>query len=208
MRGALACLGALAALTLPSSPAQAHDAFGNAGAFWAGFLHPLTALEHVLAIVAFGLLGGLQAPGPAFAALGAFALALLIGGLVGVSGLVPPDLLLHLGFAGTASIAVIALLVALARPLPSSLLIGLAIVVGLLHGLANGTAHPASFNPIAFLIGLVVGPTLVAHLLIGAIHRFRQPWTRIAVRVLGSWLAAVGLLVLGRFVFTPSAVAG
>jgi urease accessory protein len=203
-RVAAGSLWALAALALGAPPAHAHDAFGNAGAFWGGFLHPLTALEHVLAIVAFGLLAGLQSPRPAFAALLAFALALALGGIAGMAGWLPPDL----GFAAAGSIAVVALLVALARPLPPAVLMALAVGLGLLHGAANGAAVPAGVDRIAFLLGIVAGPALVAHLLIGAVRRLEAPWTRIAVRVLGSWLAAVGLLVLGRFVLTPSAIAG
>ena len=193
-----------AVLALAATPARAHDAFGNAGAFWGGFLHPLTALEHMLAIVAFGLLAGLQPLRPAFAALLTFALALAAGGIAGMTGWTLPDL----GFVTAGSIAVIALLVALARPLPPALLIALALLLGLLHGLANGAAVPAGFDRIAFLLGMVAGPALVAHLLIGGVRRLEAPWTRVAVRVLGSWLAAVGLLVLGRFVLTPSAIAG
>lgn len=203
-RSAFGLLTALTALALPSSTAFAHDAFGNAGAFWGGFLHPLTALEHVLAIVAFGLLAGLQEPRPAYAGLLAFALALAVGAIIGAAGVSLPAS----GPAAAGSIAVVALLVALGRPLPLPLMVGLGIALGLLHGLANGAAVPTGLDPIAFVVGLVAGPTLVVHLLIGAVRRLHAAWTRIAVRVLGSWLAAVGLLVLGRFVFTPSAIAG
>lgn len=202
--GAGGSLGAGAALALTVSPALAHDAFGNAGAFWGGFLHPLTALEHVLAIIAFGLLAGLQPPRPVFAALLTLALALAVGGIAGMAGWLPPDL----GLAAAGSIAVVALLVAVARPLPPPVLIALALVLGLLHGAANGAAVPVGADRIAFLLGLVAGPTLLAHLLGGAVRHLEAPWVRVAVRVLGSWLTAVGLLVLGRFVLTPSAVAG
>jgi len=46
----------------------------------------------------------------------------------------------------------------------------------------------------------IVGPTLTGLLLIvygiGLVRSLMRPWTRVALRVAGSWVVAIGVLVL------------
>ena len=60
LRRLLTRVGAAAVLVAAVSEVHAHTAAKEVGDFYAGFLHPLTALEHVLSFVALGLLIGQQ----------------------------------------------------------------------------------------------------------------------------------------------------
>ena len=47
------------------------------------------------------------------------------------------------------------------------------------------------------LVGITAAVFVVVALVSGLVVALERPWTRIAVRVAGSWIAAVGLLLLG-----------
>ena len=47
------------------------------------------------------------------------------------------------------------------------------------------------------LVGIVATLFVLVALAAGLVVALRAPWTRIAVRVAGSWIAAIGLLLLG-----------
>jgi urease accessory protein len=188
-RGAAAVCVALLA-----TGAQAHSSAQGVGDFYAGFLHPLTALEHVLPFLALGILCGQQGQ-RSQAALPLFWVALMIGATAALwlPGLPRVDLINIL------SSLVLGALVAAAMPLPVSAYLVLALLFGLSHGYANGAAitpmiRPYLFIPGVGLAGLVVtgyGVVMVDWLL-----RRKLGWMAIAVRLVGASIAAIGLLVL------------
>jgi hypothetical protein len=73
----------------------------------------------------------------------------------------------------------------------------LALVLGLLHGYLNGSAMSEAKLGGLGLVGIVAALFVVVALAAGMVVALRAPWARIAVRVAGSWIAAVGLLLLG-----------
>jgi len=73
----------------------------------------------------------------------------------------------------------------------------LAAVLGLLHGYLNGAAMSQAKLGILGLVGIVSTLFLAVALAVAMVVAIRVPWGRIAVRVAGSWIAAVGLLLLG-----------
>ena len=128
----------LAAATLPTA-ALAHTGH-DSGGFGAGFGHPFGGTDHMLAMIALGLLAA-QAGGRAIWALPlAFVGAMLVGGALGAAGApfagVEPAIL--------ASCIVLGALVALAlRPPLAVMLVGTAFF-GAAHGWAHGAEGPAS----------------------------------------------------------------
>jgi hydrogenase/urease accessory protein HupE len=91
------------------------------------------------------------------------------------------------------TLLVLGALVALDRKLPLPLLTGLAAGLGLFHGYANGTAK---LGPLA-LSGVAATLFVVVALVAAFVLSLRRPWTRVAVRVAGSWLVAISMLMLG-----------
>jgi urease accessory protein len=181
-------------VALASSGAHAHSSAKGVGDFYAGFLHPLTALEHVLPFLALGVLAGQQGS-RSQAALPVFWIALMAGATVALW--VP-----HLRGADLANIAsalVFGALIAAAFPLPTMAYVALALVFGLSHGYANGLAITTPIKPYLFIPGLGLAALVVTGygvVVTDYVLRRKVGWMSIAVRVAGSWIAAIGLLVL------------
>jgi urease accessory protein len=187
--------GALAAGLAWSQPACAHSLSSRFGDFYGGVLHPLTALEHLLPILALGLLAGQQGTRAARWLLLIFPLALLIG--AALATVMPP--ISGVRLANDVSFAVLGLLVAAAWRVPLALLIMLGALFGLSHGYENGRAITPETAAHLFVLGVaVVGA--VATALVGAATiaaAGQAAWPRIAVRIAGSWIAAIGIMMIG-----------
>jgi urease accessory protein len=158
-------------------------------------LHPVTALEHALPIFALGLLAGQQGARTARWVLLVFPLALLLGAVLAPAA----PALSWVPVLNRASFALLGALVACAWRLPLPVVIGLAALFGLSHGYENGSALTPEvvvqlFVPGVTLIGFVaVAVVSAATLALSA----RAEWLRVAVRVAGSWIAAIGILMIG-----------
>ena len=115
-------------------PASAHTIDNRFGDFYGGLLHPLTALEHALPILALGLLAGQQGERAARWLVLGFPLALLIGAVLAVMTPALPSM----RFLNAASFVVLGLLVAAGQRLPLTLLIALGGVFGLATATRTG----------------------------------------------------------------------
>jgi urease accessory protein len=157
-------------------------------------LHPLTALEHVLPILALGLLAGQQGERAARWLVLVFPLALLCG--AALAGVAPPFASARL--LNVASFVVLGLLVAAGWRLPLSLLIVLGAAFGLSHGYENGRAMAPDTSVHLFMVGVAAAGGVVTALVSAAsIDLAATPWTRVAVRIAGSWIAAIGIMMIG-----------
>ncbi len=127
---------ALLTALLPSA-ALAHAGHGP-GSFAAGALHPLGGADHILAMVAVGLLAAQLGGRALWAAPLAFVAAMVLGGLAGAAGLpfpaVEPMIL--------ASIIVLGALTAIAAQIPLTAALPLIALFGAAHGWAHGAEGP------------------------------------------------------------------
>lgn len=131
----------------------------GSGNFLDGFLHPVTGLDHLVAMVAVGLWGA-QLRAPAIWLLPiTFPLVMAVGGFLGLLGVPLPAVDTGVALSGVVLGACVA---AAARP-PLWVPALIVAVFGLLHGHAHGTAMPMSGSPVAFGAGVVVA-TGVLHL--------------------------------------------
>ena len=193
-RCSISRLAGLAALAGILSPAAAHAHLVDArfGDFYAGLIHPITALEHVFPIVAIGLLAGQQGAKNARLVLGIFAAGLLAGVALGHDAAGSPLML----YVNGASFVVLGGLVAIARRLPVWLLAIIAGMFGLSHGFANGAAMRPEMVVINFDAGVVSAGGVVLSLGAAIVLSLKRPWTKVAVRVVGSWIAAIGMMTI------------
>jgi urease accessory protein len=182
---------AVALILLMADNASAHPMPG-VGDFYAGMLHPLTAIEFLLPMIALSLLAGQQSRASAIAMLVTFPLSLAIGAALGI----PIHLPSLVSWINLGSMAVLGLLVAAVRPLPPSLAAGLSTLLGITVGLANGAELGGQVSPWRFIPGLALAGLLLVTYGVGCVRRLDIPWIQIGFRVLGSWIAAVGILVL------------
>ena len=173
-------------------PALAHSLIPSFGDFYGGLLHPATALDLAPPLVALGLLSGQN--GKAIARRMLIVLPAVFVLATDLGGALPPPA--HLAVVNAGSFVVLGLLLALDAALPQALVLGLGVALGLCAGLANGSGMAGGSDPALFLLGSALAG-LAAILLPSAVVVSLAPgWQRIAVRVVGSWLAAAGAMVL------------
>ena len=94
------------------------------------------------------------------------------------------------------SILVLGGLVAADLCLPAGAVAVLAIALGLVHGFLNGTVLREGPGTLG-LIGIMAVLFVVVALGSAFVLSLDKSWARVAVRVAGSWIAAIGLLMLG-----------
>ena len=187
-------LPALLMLALLALPAWAHEQSGQAAGFVSGLLHPLSGLDHVLAMVAVGLWGA-QLGAPAIWLLPVtFPLVMAFGGFLGLLGVPLPGV--EVGIAASA-ILLGAMVAAESRP-PLWLAAALVAFFAVFHGHAHGTELPAGQSGLLYSGGFVVatGGLHASGIAIGLIHRWRSG--RIALRGAGAAVGVAGLLFLWR----------
>jgi hydrogenase/urease accessory protein HupE len=189
-----AFLLALAAgsVLLPQA-AHAHLVTTGLGPLYDGITHFLVSFEDLLPVIAMSLLAGLNGPQAGRRALFVLPAAWLLGGLAGyTTGAAPGN-----AWITAFSALMLGVLVAADRRLPVALVALLAAILGLLHGWLNGAGIAAANREALALLG-IGGAVFVAVALLAALSAAVQAQaTRIAVRVAGSWIAAIGLLMVG-----------
>jgi urease accessory protein len=184
-----AALALFITLCLPAVVA-AHPMKG-VGDFYSGMLHPLTALEFLLSWIALALFAGQQGRKTSLLALAIFPSALVLGAILGTVVASPA----WLPAMNLVLIPILGLAVVLAISFPTPVTVILVALVGLLQGLANGAEITAPVSPWRFIPGLATIAVLVLAYGIGLVRSVKKPWTRIAVRVAGSWITAAGIMV-------------
>jgi urease accessory protein len=182
----------LSFLLLAPSCALAHIVKGEAIGFVSGFEHPISGLDHVLAMVAVGLWGA-QLRAPAIWLLPVtFPLVMAFGGFLGLIGLPLPGSEIAIALSGVCLGA--AVLTEFRPPLwVAALLVG---IFGLFHGYAHGAELPAGQNALLYSIGFVLATGLlhITGIVIGLVHHW--PWGRWVLRFAGAIVMGGGALFL------------
>jgi len=189
------------AVTLTAMPsAQAHLMNTGFGPFYDGLTHLFATPEDLLPVIALALLAGIRGPRFGRAVLFALPVAWLVGSAAGL--LLAPQGTLPV--AETIVTIVLGALLAADCPLPLAAVGGLAILLGLLHGSLNGSELPkTNASAQIFAAGVAAALFVVVSLLGGQAASVRVPWARLAIRVAGSWIVAIGLLMLGWAIRAP-----
>lgn len=179
--------------TLPTF--LAHAVPGDAGAI-EGFLHPLLGFEHLLAMVAVGLLSAQMGGRAIWTVPTTFVAVMAVGGIVGYFGVSTP--IVAYGIAASVILLGFALLVQ--RRIHEALALFVVGVFGIFHGYAHGEAVPAEQN-LVFLVAFIVGfvmATVGLHI-IGALLGYiamRSERGPIILRVVGSIIAVIGVFFM------------
>lgn len=177
-----------------ASSAVAHVDTGQAAGFLTGLAHPISGLDHVLAMVAVGLWGA-QLGAPAIWLLPVtFPIVMALGGLLGLLGVSLPGV--ELGIAASAILLGAAVMTE--RRLPLFVAAALVGFFAVFHGHAHGSALPPGQDGLLYSLGFVVatGSLHAIGIAIGAIHRW--PAGRVALRIAGGGVGLAGLFFLWR----------
>jgi len=149
----------LAAILLLAAamPAYAHVGVGTTSSFTAGFMHPLSGLDHMTVMIAVGLWAALKGGKAVLAWPAAFVGVMLVGGALGMLHVplpfVEPGIL--------ASVVALGLLVALAVDLPVSAGVAIIGLFALFHGHAHGTEVPENAGGFEYMAGFAVATALL-----------------------------------------------
>jgi urease accessory protein len=190
----LPLLEVLVAVLVLSHPAWAHEQTGVLGGLAGGLFHPLTGVDHMIAMVAVGIWGA-QLGAPAIWVLPiTFPLVMAFGGVLGVLQihLPMPEVVIAL------SALVLGAAVAAHLRVPFAVAAVVVGVFAIFHGHAHGTELPGAANPFAYGTGFVVATGLL-HLCgigIGALSHW--PAGARAIQGLGVAIAALGFYFLAR----------
>ncbi|HSF46829.1 MAG TPA: HupE/UreJ family protein [Burkholderiales bacterium] len=190
------CLGLFCfvlALAWPAS-AFAHVGQGEAAGFLTGFVHPISGLDHVLAMVAVGLWSA-QLGAPAIWVLPvAFPMVMAMGGMLGLMGMPVPGI--EYGIAASAILLGAAVTLEVRASLVvTALLVG---VFAIFHGHAHGTELPPGQSALLYSMGFVIA-TGCLHALgigIGAVHRWT--WGQKLLRAGGAVVAMGGFFFMWK----------
>lgn len=181
-------------LVLYPAAVFAHTRGGEAKGFVAGLSHPVSGLDHVLAMIAVGLWGAQLGPPAVWLLPVTFPMVMAFGGTLGLLGVKIPGI--EVGIALSA-IGLGAAVLFEARPK-----LGIAAVLvgffAIFHGHAHGTELPAGANGLLYSIGFVIATGLLhaTGIAIGLVHRW--PAGRTALRWAGAVVALAGLTFLWR----------
>lgn len=174
--------------------AEAHVQHGEAMGFITGFAHPISGLDHVVAMIAVGLWGA-QLGAPAVWLLPvAFPMVMAFGGMLALIGVPLPG--------AETGIAISAILLggavmSEARP-PLVVAASVAAFFAIFHGHAHGAELPPGANGFLYSLGFVMatGCLHAVGIAIGVVHRWM--WGRSALRLAGAVVGTVGVFFLWR----------
>lgn len=182
MKPTLRILASLAAILYPAG-AWAHPGHEQGG-FGYGFLHPLTGIDHLVAMLLVGIGAGLLMERGGRYLPVSFLAAMLLGfaasAALPLAGLVEPVIILSLVVLGAAA--------ALRLKVPLSLAILGTAIFGYAHGAAHGIETPVGAAPAVFAAGFL--------------------FSSLGLQLLGCWLARLVPAVALRAIGTAGAGLG
>ena len=179
---------------LPSL-AQAHSQEGAIGGLASGFLHPLSGLDHIAAMVAVGLWGAYLGAPAMWLLPVIFPMVMALGGALGVLGVPLPGT--EVGIALSAVLLGAMVLFAARPPLwVAGTLVG---IFAIFHGHAHGTELPHAANAATYAIGFVTATGLLHLCGIAFGLLVRWPWGQVLVRAGGGGIIAIGFGFLFGF---------
>jgi hydrogenase/urease accessory protein HupE len=164
----------------------------NAGAFYQGMASVFLHWDLLLFLIAAALWAGQHPPGvqPVLGAVLVFGIG--TGFLTALGGIHAPLPVV----ASAGPFALLGLLVAAQLARPAWLSLALAAAASLCTGVALGTLELAAIErPFLFIGGLMLAAGMTVFYIVAAVVRLPAGWPWIGVRVIGSWIAAIGLIV-------------
>ncbi len=147
----------LAIFCFAASPAFAHVGQGPAAGFAHGLVHPLSGIDHVIAMLAVGVYAAMLGGRPMALLPLAFAGFMIVGGALGYSGFGLPLVEQGIGL----SVVVMSFAIAAGLRLPAGIATALVALFAVFHGHAHGSegASIAAFLPYAS--GFVIATALL-----------------------------------------------
>ncbi|OWV97439.1 urease accessory protein [Rhizobium sp. R72] len=185
----------LAACVLVPSLAFAHTGVGQTVGFAQGFTHPISGLDHVLAMVLVGVLAWQLGGRALFVVPTSFTSVMAVGGALGIMGISLPFVEAGIAF----SVIILGAGVALGVRARVAVAAGIVGLFAIFHGHAHGFEMPAAVGGVSYAAGFLLATAVlhIAGMALGyLIGRVSEQQGAIVIRSAGgiAALAGVGLL--------------
>ena len=175
-------------MLLIASPAAAHSGTGLPGGVAAGFMHPFSGFDHMLAMVSVGLWGAFLGRPLVVLLPVIFPAVMALGGALGIAGVPLPPVEIGIAF----SVLVLGAMIAGAVRAPVWLACSLVAVFAIFHGYAQGSELPSAADPIGYSLGFVLATGLLHVVGIGIGLINHRPGGVVITRSAGALIAACG----------------
>lgn len=186
---------AFAIATLVATPALAHTGAGTVSGFASGFGHPVGGLDHLLAMVAVGILASQQGGKSIWLLPLSFVAMMIVGGILGAASVALP--LVELGI--VSSVIVLGAVIALGKHLPTGAAMALVGLFAVFHGHAHGTEMPTTASGVEYGVGFAIATAALHAVGLGlglTVKQIAQKTATVALRAGGGAIAAAGVFLL------------
>ncbi|ACL60651.1 HupE/UreJ family protein [Methylobacterium nodulans] len=183
-----------ASLLLLPQAALAHPGHAEVAGFAHGLAHPLGGADHVLAMLAAGLIGAVRGGRAIWAVPAAFLGMMILGGVLGAAGIGLPFVETGIGL----SIVAFGLAAGFGVGLPVAALVALVGAFAVFHGHAHGAEMPETASGLAYGAGFVAATALLHGTGLGLGHIVGR--LRAAAPIAGAAVALSGVAILARLV--------
>jgi urease accessory protein len=161
--------------------------------FSSGFFHPFSGLDHLLAMVAVGIISTQISNKAIWKLPVAFVIFMVIGGLIAFGGLMIP--LTEIGIA--ISVLIFGVFIAFSKKVSLKWAIACVALFAIFHGHAHGTEIPIIASPLLFAIGFILS-TVILHIsgvMIGHYASKTEVSTNV-LRYTGAGIGIIGIVFL------------
>lgn len=183
-------LAIVLSLTCPVGIAYGHP--GHTGDFEAGWQHPLMGVDHLLSMIAVGLLAFRVGGRGLWLVPAVFLSSMLLGGMAAAIGVPLPGV----EFGVIASVFVLGALVAATQAIPARFAVGLVAVFAFFHGHAHAAEMLTGGSLVPYAAGLFLSTALMLSIGITAGLVFQKLHRTELIRLAGGAIAAAGLWML------------
>ena len=181
-------IAATIGLVAPLPAAYAHVGAGLPGGFQAGFRHPFSGSDHLLAMVLVGIWGAFLGRPLIYALPVTFPVMMVGGAILGMFSVPMPPVEL-----GTAvSVLVLGLCVGLAIEAPVWAACAIVATFAVFHGYAHGVELPAAADPVGYSVGFVLATGLLHVFGVGIGLLNTYPKGIVVTRSVGAVVALAG----------------
>ena len=182
---------------LAPAAALAHPGHDGAGGLVHGFVHPVTGIDHVLAMIAVGVLAALYGGRALWLVPMSFLAAMAAAGAIGMAGI--PLQIVEAGIG--LSIVVLGLMIAFQIKPPTLVAMVVVGFFALFHGYAHGSEMPNGIAGLSFAAGFLIATALLLSAGAGlGLLLQRRTLSRRLIQAGGGAMALVGIAVLAGVV--------
>jgi urease accessory protein len=189
----------IAAALIASTAAQAHVGVGDANGFVHGFGHPLSGIDHILAMVAVGLFAAHLGGRALYLVPLSFVGMMIVGGALGMAGVHLPYVEVGIGL----SVVVLGAAVAFGLNVPTAIAMALVGFFAIFHGHSHGTEMPETASGLEYGAGFILATAALHAIGVGvglAIGMASEARGKRILQTVGGAMAVAGVAILAGFI--------